>query len=372
MRIDSVRALLLRMPLTVPWKTSFGAQPDITTVLVRLDGDGTTGWGEATPGTWPLYCGEWGQPTFELVRDYLLPRLVGADVPDIDALTGMFAEIRGNVFAKAAVETAWWALLGAIEDRPLHHYVGGARTTVAAGADFDIHADTDELLGKIAAAVGSDCPRVKLKMGRQTRIEQLHEVRRSFPDTVLHVDCNGVFTRADLAHLEKLDQLGLAMVEQPLGVEDFLGHAELQRRLDTPVCLDESIRSPHDLELAVTLGSCRYVNVKPGRVGGFATAAAIGRTARRENLGAVVGNMLESPVGAHVCLALASCDWATYPADLFVAERFFPHRLTDTDIERRPGEDWTFAVPTAPGNPAVPLDDVVSRWLVADSGEVTT
>lgn len=372
MHIDSGRALLLRMPLTVPWKTSFGAQPDITTVVVRLASGGTAGWGEAAPGTWPLFCGEWGRSTFDLVRDYLLPRLVGADVPDIDALTAMFAEIRGNTFAKAAVETAWWALLGASEERPLSRYAGGTRSTVAAGADFDIHTDTDELLGKIGAAVDSGCPRVKLKMGRQTTIEQLCRVRRAFPDIVLHVDCNGVFTRDDLDHLARLDPLGLAMVEQPLGVDDFLGHAELQRRLDTPVCLDESIRSPHDLELAVALGSCRFVNVKPGRVGGFATAAAIGRAAQRANLGAVVGNMLESPIGAHVCLALASCDWATYPADLFVAERFFPRSLTGTDIERSPGSDWAFTVPTAPGNPAVPLDDVVSRWLVADSGEVRT
>jgi o-succinylbenzoate synthase len=372
MHIDSVRALLLRMPLKVPWKTSFGAQPDITTVVVRLTSGAAVGWGEAAPGTWPLFCGEWGRSTFDLVRDYMLPRLAGADVDDIGGLTGLFAEVRGNLFAKAAVETAWWALLGAVERRPLSQYVGGTRTAVAAGADFDIHTDTDELLGKIRAAVDSGCPRVKLKMGRQTTIDQLREVRRSFPDTVLHVDCNGVFTRDDFDHLELLDPLGLAMVEQPLGVDDLLGHAELQRRLATPVCLDESIRSPHDLELAMELGSCRFVNVKPGRVGGFATAAAIGRTARRENIGAVVGNMLESPIGANVCLALASCDWATYPADLFVATRFFHQCLTDTDIERRPGEDWTFAVSTAPGNPAVPLDDVVSRWLVADSGEVTT
>jgi O-succinylbenzoate synthase len=372
MHIDSARALMVRMPLKVPWKTSFGAQPDITTVLVRLTSGEVTGWGEAAPGTWPLFCGEWGRSTFALVRDYLLPRVVGADVDDIGRLTGLFAEIRENTFAKAAVETAWWALRGGAERRPLSHYTGGTRSVVRAGADFDIHADTDELLAKIAGAVGSGCPRIKLKMGRQTEIDQLKQVRHAFPDATVHVDCNATFTRDDIDHLALLDPLGLAMIEQPLGPDDFLGHAELQRRLDTPVCLDESIRSRHDLELALELGSCGFVNVKPGRVGGLRTAAGIGELAARSGIGAVVGNMLESPIGAHVCLALASCEWATYPADLFTSERFFGKPLAANDIASPPGGDWEFAVATTPGNPAVPFDDVLSEWLVADSGEVTT
>ncbi|MGP4111524.1 o-succinylbenzoate synthase [Streptomyces sp. 4N509B] len=372
MHIDSARALVVRMPLEIPWKTSFGAQPDIDTVVVRLTSGEAAGWGEAAPGTWPLFCGEWGRATFTLVRDYLLPRLVGATVDDVDQLTGRFAEVRGNTFARAAVETAWWALRGAVDGRPLSHYAGGTRSTVPAGADFDIHADTDELLGKIAGALDSGCPRIKLKMGRQTSLDQLWRVRRAFPDATLHVDCNATFTRDDIDHLARLDPLGLAMIEQPLGEDDFLGHAELQRRLDTPVCLDESIRSRHHLELALDLGSCGFVNVKPGRVGGLRAAAEIGELAARAGLGAVVGNMLESPVGTHVCLALASCPWATYPADLFPAERFFARPLASHDIASPPGRPWEFAVPTTPGNPAVPFDDVLSAWLLADSGEVTT
>jgi O-succinylbenzoate synthase len=372
MRVDSARAYVVRMPLKDPWKTSFGAQPDITTVVVRLTCGGVHGWGEAAPGTWPLFCGEWGWSTFALVRDYLLPRLAGADVDDIGQLTGMFAEIRENTFAKAAIETAWWALRGAVEQRPLHHYVGGTRSTVCVGADFDIHADTDELLAKIGAAIGAGCPRVKLKVGRQTTIDQLRQVRDAFPHATLHIDGNGVFTRDDCGFLELLDPLRLAMIEQPMGKDDFLGHAELQRRLATPVCLDESIQSLHHLELALELGSCRYVNIKPGRVGGLWNAAAIGRSAAREGVGAVVGNMLESPIGAHVCLALASCEWATYPADLFAAERFFPRSLAAHDIARPATGSWEFVVPDTPGNPAVPHDDVLAQWLVADSGEVKT
>lgn len=374
MRIDAARAYLVRMPLKSPWKTSFGAQPDIATVLVRLDAEGASGWGEAAPGTWPLFCGEWGASTFALVRDYLLPRLVGAEVGGIDELTGLFAEIRGNTFAKAAVETAWWALVGAVLGQPLGHFIGATRQTVAAGADFDIHADTDELLKKIGDALGSGCPRVKLKVGSTSALGQLEEVRRAFPNATVHIDGNAGFTRDDFGFFERLDPLGLAMIEQPLGVDDFLGHAQLQQRLETPVCLDESIRSSQDLELALELGSCRYVNVKPGRVGGFWAAAGIGRAAAREGLGAVVGNMLESPIGAHVCLALAACDWATYPADLFPAERFFRRALAAHDLVSPAAEGriegWEYTVPTTPGNPAVPDHDVLSQWLEDDSGEV--
>ncbi len=371
MHIDSARACLLRMPLKDPWKTSFGAQPDIDTVLVRLTSAGTDGWGEATPGTWPLFCGEWGAPTFTLVRDYLLPRLVGASVGGIEELTATFAHVRENTFAKAAVETAWWALLGAVEQRPLSHYAGGTRRTVPAGADLDIHTDTGLLLAKVARAVESGCPRVKLKVGPRSDFRQLREVRAAFPGATFHVDCNAGFTRDDFGRLVELDALGLAMIEQPLAKDDFTGHARLQERLATPVCLDESIQSLHHLELALELGSCRYVSVKPGRVGGLWNAARIGRLAGREGIGAVVGNMLESPVGAHACLALASCDWATYPADLFPAERFFPRSPATHDIAPPGGASWEFEVPTGPGHPAVPYDDVLSQWMLADSGEVT-
>lgn len=370
-RVESARAYLLRMPLKAPWKTSFGAQPDITTVLVRLTGEGRSGWGEATPGTWPLFCGDWGRPTYALVSEYLLPRLVGTETGGYDGLAGLLSGIRENTFAKAAVETAWWALRGALEGRPLSHYTGGTRPTVLAGADFDLHTDTDVLVAKVGAALGSGCPRVKLKVGRQTEISQLREVRLAFPDATLHVDCNAGFTREDFDHLALLDPLGLAMIEQPLPKDDFLGHAALQRRLATPVCLDESVQSLHHLELALELGSCRFVSVKPGRVGGLRDAVEIGELAGREGIGAVVGNMLESPVGAQLCLALASCDWATYPADLFPAGRFFRRSLAAEDIAPPGGEGWEFTVPRTPGNPAVPLDDVLSRWLVADSGEVT-
>jgi O-succinylbenzoate synthase len=370
MHVDSARALLVRMPLKDPWKTSFGAQPDITTVVVRLSSDGVSGWGEAAPGTWPWFCGEWGQATFALVRDYMLPRLAGAHIDDINELTGTFADLRENTFAKAAIETAWWALRGRAEQRPLSHYIGGTRSTVSAGADFDIHASTDELLAKVTAAVGSGCPRVKLKMGRQTKIDQIAEVRRVFPDTTFHVDCNAGFTRDDCGYLEQLDSLGLAMIEQPMGKDDLLGAAELQRRLETPVCLDESIQSLHHLEVALELGSCRFVNVKPGRVGGLWAASTIGRAAAREGIGVVVGNMLESSIGAHVCLALASCEWATYPADLFASERFFSQPLAAADIAPSTPGSWAFAVPCTPGNPSYPHDDVLSQWLLADSGEV--
>jgi len=370
-RVDSARVIAVRMPLRSPWRTSFGSQPDITTVLVRLTSGDAVGWGEAAPGSWPLFCGEWAGPTFELVHEFLLPRLVGRDVAELDALTALFAPVRGNTFAKAAVETAWWALRGALEGRPLSEYLGGTRRQVEAGADFDIHDDTSALLAKIDEAAGSGCPRVKLKVGGAGQLGQLREVRRSFPELTLHVDCNAAFSRDDLDFLLALDELDLAMIEQPMATDDFVGHALLQQRIDTPVCLDESIRSAADLELAVRLGCCRYVSIKPGRVGGLWPATLIGRAAQRAGIGAVVGNMLESPVGAQLCLALASCDWATYPADLFPAQRFFDQPLAEQDLRPAPGSRWSYLVPGEPGNPAVPIDEVVAKWLVADSGVLT-
>lgn len=368
MIIDEARVVLVRMPLNTPWKTSFGAQDCVDSVLVRLSADGVYQWGEATPGRWPAYGSEWGQSSYTLVSEHLLPRLIGRELRTWEALQEVFACVRGNTFAKAAIETAWWALRSRLDGTPLTRLAGAARPSVPVGADFDIHANLDELIGKVAAAVASGCPRVKFKVSRHTDLDGLATIRRTFPEVAMHVDCNGAFTLDDMPLLERLDGLGLSMIEQPLRHDDLLDHATAQRRLATPLCLDESVTSVAAFSAALDLGSCRFVNVKPGRVGGFRHAVTIGEMAAEAGVGVVVGNMLESPIGAQLCLALAACPWATYPADIFPWDRFFPDALAAPDVAGDPHQPWHLTPPHVPGNPAQPDPDLLRAWTVADTG----
>lgn len=366
--LTTARARLVRMPLARPWRTAFGDQNAIDTVVVTLGADdGTHASGEAAPGRWPAFCEEWGASSFDLLANRLLPDLLGLPAHDDARLQAQMAWVRGNHFAKAAVEHAFWALRGQAEGRSLASLIGGTRSSVMAGADLDIHDDLGLLMAKVAAVAETGCPRIKFKVSPEQGISHVAQVREEFPDLPMHIDCNGGFSSQDRDFFDSVDKLGLTMIEQPLPPDDVVGHARLQERLSTAICLDESIRSTRDLDLAAKLDCCRYINVKPGRVGGISYAAELGRQAAARGMGVVVGNMLESPLGAEVCLALASCEWATYPADLFPANRFFERSLTLTDLVRDGA--WSFAVSTAVGNPAVIDEEAMAMWTVADTGE---
>ena len=245
------------------------------------------------------------------------------------------AIFKGNPFAKAAVETAWWALDSTLKGIPLWRSLGASDPTVACGADFGVQDTVDELLSLIQSAVDAGYPRIKLKVKRGWDIDMLRAVRSAFPDPVMHVDCNaGYDLRADFDALMAFDQFNLAMIEQPLDHLDLIEHAELQRQIATPVCLDESIKRPRDFELALKIGACRAINVKPGRVGGLFNALQIHDLARNEGMDAWVGGMLESGIGAGICAALGTLPGFTYPADVFPSRRFYAEDLTDRWIEQ--------------------------------------
>jgi O-succinylbenzoate synthase len=251
------------------------------------------------------------------------------------------------------VEALWWHLQAQIEGRPLHELWGGTRRTVDAGADFGIQDSIDMLLGNIQAAVDRGFKRIKLKYGPGWGLEMLKAVRSTFPRYTFHVDCNSGYTLDDLPMFKEIDQLGLAMIEQPLQYNDVLDHAELQKQLETPICLDESIQSVRDFELALRLGSCRVLNIKPGRVGGLSAAIRLHDMAREAGIPCWVGSMLESGVGAGTLIELATLDNFTYPGDLFPSERFYTEDLTDPPVVLNP--DCTLTPSTVPDIPYQPV-----------------
>ncbi len=332
MKVEAIDVFRVRMPLVRPFRTAFGDDDVIESILVRMRSAGRAGWGEAAPWSTPAYSSECALTAFQVVGRFLAPRLIGREVGSGGELQRLLGPVKGNPFAKAALDQAWWDLHARRAGRPLWQVLGGRRDTIEVGADFGVRESIDELLAAIGSAVSAGYKRIKLKYRPGWELEMVAAVREAFPDETIHVDCNSAYRLDDAEMFRRLDGFDLAMIEQPLAHDDLIDHAELQRRIRTPICLDESITSPEKARQALRIGACRYVNVKPGRVGGLTQALAVHDLCRDAGVPCWVGGMLESAVGAYHCLALATLENFTYPADVFPSERFYDPDLGDPPL----------------------------------------
>ncbi len=357
MKIESAEIRYVELPLISPWRTAYGEDASIHSVMVKLSGDGADAWGEAAPFYAPTYSPESARSVYETAREFFLPRIVGHTLNSAEEFLERLSIFKGNPFAKAAVETAWWALDSKLKAVPLWRALGAEVPVVRCGADFGIQDTIDELLALFQGAVDAGYPRVKLKVKHGWDIEMLDAVRSAFPDPVIHVDCNsGYDLKTDVDTLKAFDRFNLAMIEQPLDHTDLIEHAKLQRQIETPVCLDESVTRPRDFELALKIDACRVINVKPGRVGGLYNAVRIHDMARDAGVAAWVGGMLESGVGAGICAALGTLPGFTYPADVFPSSRFYAEDITDRWVEQ--DENCNVVLDDTPG---VGFDPVPER-----------
>jgi O-succinylbenzoate synthase len=333
MRIDSISIYRVAMPLLCPWRTAYGESKVSETVLVKMRSADLTGWGEAAPLDSPIYGVEWTAGAYSLVRDWLAPRLLNQEIESGQALQGKLAEFKGNRFAKASLDLAWWDLHAKSIGKPLWKVLGGLEDHVEVGADFGVMDSVAVLLRAVQGAIEAGFKRVKLKFRPGWDLELVRTVRKTFPNLVFHVDCNGAYRLKDQKIFHYLDQFGLAMIEQPLAYDDVLEHAKLQRQISTPICLDESLVSSAKALNAIEIGAARYFNIKPGRVGGLTPALEIIRIAESAGIPCWVGGMLESGIGASHCLALATLPNIRYPSDVFPSRRFFERDLTCPEME---------------------------------------
>ncbi len=365
MKIESIAVYQVRMPLLEPWRTAYGSDAAIETVLVRMRSGGLEGWGEACPLAQPCYSPEYAGGVFAIVRDIFAPRLLGGEIPSGEALQERLAIYKGNPFAKAALDTAWWDLHAQSLGVPLYKVLGGEHGEVRAGADFGVGDSVEELLERVGAALDSGAPRVKLKFAPGWDLPVLRKVRAHYPEATIHIDCNSGYRLEDEALFREIDTLNLAMIEQPLRYDDIADHALLQSRLQTAVCLDESINSVERMEQALRLGACRRVNIKPGRVGGLTVALRIRSLCEAAGIGCWVGGMLESAVGASHCAALATLPNFTYPADLFPTSRFYASDLSEPEIAFT--QPWMLRLGTLPGLGARPDPKRLKDWCLASA-----
>jgi o-succinylbenzoate synthase len=336
-RIDSIELFHVAMPLIYPWRTAYGEDAAIEGVMLRMRSGDLVAWGETAPFAAPCYSPEWAAGAFACLRDWLAPAVVGRMIDSGEQLQARIAHFKGNPFAKAALDTAWWALESKRRQTPLHRLLGADRDSVPVGADFGVMDSIDDLLRGVAGAVEAGFPRVKLKFRPGWDIAMLQAVRREFPAQTFHIDCNSGYRLTDLDLFRRIDEFNLAMIEQPLQHDDLVDHARLQAAIRTPVCLDESVTSVDRARQAIELRSCRYINIKPGRVGGLTPALAIHDMCRAAGIPCWVGGMLESAVGARFCVALAMLDNFTYPPDIFPSSRFYRRDLAQPELSLTSG-----------------------------------
>ena len=267
-----------------------------------------------------------------MIRRWLGPWLTGKDIVSGQDLQEALSGIKGNQFAKAALDLAWWDLYARSLDQPLWKLIGGVSPTVNVGADFGVMESLDSLLQEIGKARDAGFQRVKLKFRPGWDLDMVAAARRAFPTMTFHIDCNGAYRLGDTHIFQRLDQYELAMIEQPLSYDDLFDHAELQRGVRTPLCLDESITSSARARQAIALKACGWINIKPGRVGGLTHAIAIHDLCRDAGMPCWVGGMLESGVGQSFNLALATLSNIKYPCDLFPSSRFYQADLAETEV----------------------------------------
>lgn len=365
MLIDEISVFHVSMPLKAPWKTSFSVETAIDTVLVRLRSGDAEGWGEAAPYAVPQFCPEWAAGAFILIRDIFAPQVKGREIGSGAELQALLAPFKGNNFAKAAIDTAWWDLAARLEDRPLWQMIGGTSPDVAVGADIPVQDSTAALHDGVRAAVEGGFSRTKLKFRPDSGVEMVAAVRKAFPNMPLHIDCNSGFTLNDIELFRELDDLGLVMIEQPLGWQDLIDHAKLQGELETPLCLDETLTSLETVRQAVETGATRWVNIKHGRVGGLTQAIAIQRYCVGAGVPCWVGGMLESNVGQGVSLAFATLPSMAYAADIFPAGRLYAQDVATPDITL--GAPGTITAPDRPGHGFAPDPDRLAACTVSEA-----
>jgi O-succinylbenzoate synthase len=345
-RVRAIELRLVGLPLVRPFRTSFGTSTEKICVLARVETDDAAGWGECVADEEPGFSSEWNGSVWAAIFDFLGPALLRAGDVTVDDLDEVFAFVRGNRMAKATLVNALLDAELRGRGESLARYLGADKERVVCGVSVGIAATTDELRAQVDGYLAEGYRRIKLKIEPGLDVARVAAIRADHPEILLSVDANAAYTLEQLDVFRALDELELLMIEQPLDHEDLVLHAQLQRQLRTPVCLDESIRSASDAAAAIRLGACRIVNIKQGRVGGVTEARRIHDVCRDADVPVWCGGMLETGIGRATNLALAAMPNFTLPGDTSASARYFQDDLTEPFVL---SPDGTMAVPQGPG-----------------------
>jgi O-succinylbenzoate synthase len=346
-RIDRIELRIVPLRLRERFEISSGSWQDRSILVVTVHGEGETGWGECVAAEDPSYSYETTETAWHVLRDYLAPAVVGRELRHPSDTLAAMGWVRGHPMAKAAIEMATWELWSRLEERPLAETIGGELRPVPVGVSIGLQPSDDALLEKVGSYIEEGYARIKMKIKPGRDVQMVRAVREKYPDARLMVDANSAYTLDDIDHLKEFDALDLMMIEQPLAHHDIREHSVLQKKLKTPICLDESIHRPEDARFALDLVACGVINIKPGRVGGFTNSRAIHDMCAERNVPVWVGGMLESGIGRGHNVALATLPGFTLPGDISGSRRYWASDIVEPEWEA--GPDGMMHPPASPG-----------------------
>jgi O-succinylbenzoate synthase len=348
MKIEKIVLRQIRMPLVHFFETSFGRTTERDIILVEVISDGVSGWGEVTAGENPFYNEEWTESAWLILRDYAVPQVIGKNLAGAGDVAPLTSHIRGHRMARGGLEVAVWDLEARLHNRPLwQHIGGGARREIPCGVSIGIQDSVPQLFEKIERELAAGYQRIKMKIKPGWDVDVVRQVRERFPSIKLMADANSAYTLKDAAHLKRLDDFYLMMIEQPLAHDDIIDHAVLQSQLQTPICLDECIRSAHHAEQAIRLRAGGIINIKLGRVGGFREAKAVHDVAQAAGIPVWCGGMLEAGIGRAHNIALSTLPNFILPGDVSASRRYWKRDIIQPEVETTPR--GTIAIRDDPG-----------------------
>lgn len=362
MRIERVELRRLEMPLVDYFETSFGREELRQVIIVGIFGEGLSGYGEVPVMEFPGYSYETVGTAWHVLRDFFIPAVLEKDWQTPEELALALTPYRGHPMAKSGLEGAFWDLYGKKVRKSLAELLGGKKKSVEVGVSIGIQENPELLLKLIAGYLGEGYRRIKVKIKPGWDLQMLETIRYHFPRIPLMADANSAYGLDDLFLFKEMEKLHLMMIEQPLGNDDLVDHARLQKELSTSLCLDESILSPDDARKAMELGSCQVINIKIGRVGGLTQAVALHDSCLRYQIPVWCGGMLETGIGRAHNLALASLPNFTLPGDTSASRRYYREDIVDHPAELN--KDGTIDVPVGPGIGVNPVPAVLDRYTI--------
>lgn len=359
MKVERIELFLCTLPYIHFFETSFGREEGRTFILLKVYGDGLGGYGEVVADKSPFYSYETTSTAWLMLKDFFIPLIFRKSLAHPEDFYTQARIYRGHPMARAGLELALWDLEARRHGLPLWRLYGGIHKEIPAGVSIGIQDSADQLLGRIQGFLEEGYRRIKIKIkpGWDTAVCQ--KIREKFPDIPLQVDANGAYFPADTDRLKELDAFNLAMIEQPFAPYDLWDHSRLQKELETPLCLDESITGVDAARKAVEMGSCRIINIKAGRVGGIVESRKIHDFCEEKSIPVWCGGMLESGIGRAHNVHLAALSHFTLPHDLSASKRYYAEDLIEPPIDIT--SEGTIEVPDLPGIGVFPQEERIGK-----------